>query len=111
MKKKVCSLAAVLSISAMLAVPAFAETAGTTPTGMGATTGGTTGAGITGYGATVSPAATPVASPLTGAYGTDTRRYTTYGANDDNDWGWLGLLGLIGLAGLMGRNRERDRTK
>lgn len=116
MNKKVSTIAAALTLSAMLAVPAFAETTGTTGVNMGT--------------ATPTPAVgTPDVTNTYGAYGTGTygtsgyNNYGTYGTtgtgayrtnaadNDTDDWGWLGLLGLVGLAGMMGRDRGRDRDR
>lgn len=123
MKKKVCAMAAVLTLSSMLTIPAFANT---TDAGMEAGN----------YGAQSNPIVSPGVSPHAnqgmnnwdtgtnrdeGRTGVGIRNYDnndTMGTNtfrpfaaaDRNmDWGWLGLVGLVGLAGLMNRNREHTK--
>lgn len=140
MKKKACALAAAMTLSTMLAVPAFAandgvkanhdgtgntlfgtspaatSTPGVNATGdTGPTYSGTTGAGN--YGTNANGTYGPYGSPGTGTFGINNDnagRNTIRALADDGanmDWGWLGLLGLVGLAGLMGKNRDYDRDR
>lgn len=136
MKKKAVALAAAATLSAVIAIPAFAED--TTGYGTGAhspvpTATATPGAGMLNTGATASPHVSPfhTYSGTTGVgnYGaydginidgihtgktTGTYRAKAYNALADgttrSNWGWLGLLGLLGLAGLRGKSRDDDRS-
>ncbi|MDF2921921.1 MAG: hypothetical protein K0R57_835 [Paenibacillaceae bacterium] len=133
MKRKAIALASALALSAMLSVPAFADSTngmgargidGMAPMASSAPDSGflnNNGDGM-GTGVFSSPSATYSNTTGVGNYGvngtndytgTGTGTYNAYATADDDamDWGWLGLLGLVGLAGLMGRNRERDRIK
>lgn len=117
MKKRLTAISS-LALLAVLCVPAYAETAGTTGIdtvrggyGTAATSGTDAGRTVTGTYSTYAADGTYDRSYGYRAAGLDYDGTYRAAAVDDTgtDWGWLGLLGLVGLAGLFGRNRAEER--
>ena len=71
MKLKLLKLAGAGIASALIVLPAAAQTSGDRPASSATPSGG------------------------------NGQTYSTESRKEDRDWGWVGLLGLVGLAGLM----------
>lgn len=111
--KKVLTLLMSISLVFMLAIPAFAEGAGTMDNGMYQTNQSNPyqsrdNIDMNTNGVDGEKMMTDTARNMNRTDDGDFR--TTAVGDETMDWGWLGLLGLIGLAGLFNRGREQNRS-